>query len=165
MWSFFTVCESESHSVVSDSLWPHGLYSPWNSPVFWPIFRSGPFSSAGDLPNPWIESRSPTLQVHSLPAEPQGTPKNTGEGSLSLLQWIFLTQELNRGLLHYRWILYQLSYEGSPMREAMREAFTAYKPLMFGLNIFNIPDEYWHKNSRQNTSKANTVAHLKDHTP
>ena len=21
---------SESHSVVSDSLWPHGLYSPWN---------------------------------------------------------------------------------------------------------------------------------------
>ena len=24
--------ESESHSVVSDSLWPHGLYSPWNSP-------------------------------------------------------------------------------------------------------------------------------------
>ena len=24
--------ESESHSVVSDSLPPHGLYSPWNSP-------------------------------------------------------------------------------------------------------------------------------------
>ena len=24
--------ESESHSVVSDSLWPHGLYGPWNSP-------------------------------------------------------------------------------------------------------------------------------------
>ena len=24
--------ESESRSVVSDSLWPHGLYSPWNSP-------------------------------------------------------------------------------------------------------------------------------------
>ena len=26
------VSESESHPVVSDSLWPHGLYSPWNSP-------------------------------------------------------------------------------------------------------------------------------------
>ena len=25
-------CESESCSVVSDSLWPHGLYSLWNSP-------------------------------------------------------------------------------------------------------------------------------------
>ena len=24
--------ESESHSVLSDSLWPHGLYSPWNYP-------------------------------------------------------------------------------------------------------------------------------------
>ena len=24
--------EHESRSVVSDSLWPHGLYSPWNSP-------------------------------------------------------------------------------------------------------------------------------------
>ena len=24
--------ESESHLVVSDSLRPHGLYSPWNSP-------------------------------------------------------------------------------------------------------------------------------------
>ena len=24
--------ESKSHSVVSDSLWPHGLNSPWNSP-------------------------------------------------------------------------------------------------------------------------------------
>ena len=24
--------ESETCSVVSDSLWPHGLYSPWNSP-------------------------------------------------------------------------------------------------------------------------------------
>ena len=24
--------KSESHSVMSDSLWPHGLYSPWNSP-------------------------------------------------------------------------------------------------------------------------------------
>ena len=26
-------CESESRSVVSNSLQPHGLYSPWNSPV------------------------------------------------------------------------------------------------------------------------------------
>ena len=24
--------QSESRSVMSDSLWPHGLYSPWNSP-------------------------------------------------------------------------------------------------------------------------------------
>ena len=36
-------------------------------------------------------------------------------GSLSLLQRIFPTQESNRGLLHCRWILYQLSYQGSPI--------------------------------------------------
>ena len=62
--------ESETRSVVSDSLQPHGLYSPWNSPS-----------------------------------------QNTGVGSLSLLQQIFLTQELNQGLLHYRQILYQ---QGNP---------------------------------------------------
>ena len=72
------------------------------------------FPSPGHLPNPGIEPRSPALQVDSLPAEPQGKPKNTGVGSLSLLQGIFLTQESNQGLLHCRWILYQLSYQGSP---------------------------------------------------
>ena len=35
---------------------------------------------------PRIEPRSHTLQMDSLPAEPQGKPKNTGVGSLSLLQ-------------------------------------------------------------------------------
>ena len=51
----------------------------------------------GNLPNPGIEPRSPTPQADSLPAEPQGS-KNTGVGSLSLLQWIFPTQELNQSL-------------------------------------------------------------------
>ena len=40
--------------------------------------------------------------------------QNTGVGSLFLLQEIFLTQGLNPGLPHYRWILYQLSHKGSP---------------------------------------------------
>ena len=69
-----------------------------------------PCPSAGDLPNPGIIPRSPPLQVDSLPAESPGKPKNTGVGSLLLLQGKFLTQELNQGLLHYRWILYQLKY-------------------------------------------------------
>ena len=60
------------------------------------------FPSPGDLPNPGIESRSPTLQVDSLPVEPQGKPNNTEVGSLSFLQWIFLTQKLNQSLLHCR---------------------------------------------------------------
>ena len=52
-----------------------------------PEFWSGqPFPSPGDLPNPGTEPRSPALQADSLPAEPQGKPKNTGVGRLSLLQ-------------------------------------------------------------------------------
>ena len=33
------------------------------------------FPSPGDLPNPGIEPWSPSLQADSLPAEPQGKPK------------------------------------------------------------------------------------------
>ena len=58
------------------------------------------------LPNPGIEPRSPALQADSLPAEPQGEPKNAGVGSRSLLQGIFPTQELNQGLLHCKRILF-----------------------------------------------------------
>ena len=43
-----------------------------------------------------------------------GRLKNTGLGSLSLFQRVFLTQESNQGLLHCRQILYQLSYQESP---------------------------------------------------
>ena len=67
------VSESESRSVVSNSLRPHRLYSPWNSPG-----------------------------------------QNTEVGCCSLLQGIFPTQGSNPGLLHCRWILYQLSHQGSP---------------------------------------------------
>ena len=68
-----------------------------------------PFSRGSSQP------RSPALQVDSLPAEPPGKTKNTGVGILSLLQGIFSMQELNQGLLHCRWILYQL-LPGKPIR-------------------------------------------------
>ena len=63
---------------------------------------------------PGIQPRSPTLQANSSLSEPPGKLKNTGVGSLSLLQGIFLTQEHNWGLPHCRQILYQLSYQGNP---------------------------------------------------
>ena len=61
---------------------PHGLYSPWNSPGQ----NTGVGSLSllwGNLSNPGIKPRSPTLQADSLLAEPQGKPKNIGVGSLS----------------------------------------------------------------------------------
>ena len=133
---------------MSNTLPPHGLYSPRNSPgqntgvgshsllqgifptqglnpgllhcrwILYQVSHQGsprilewvayPFSrGASQLRN---QPQSPALQADSLPAEPQGKPKNTGVGSLSLLQGIFPTQESNRGLLHCRKSLYQLSY-------------------------------------------------------
>ena len=99
---------------MSDCSRSHELNSPRNSP--------GQNTGVGSLsllqgifPTQELDQGlSPALQADSLPAEPPGKPKNTGMGSLSLLQGFFLTQETNRGLLHYRWILYQLSYQGSP---------------------------------------------------
>ena len=40
--------------------------------------------------------------------------KNPGVGSCSFLREIFPTQELNPDLLPSKWILYQLSQQGSP---------------------------------------------------
>ena len=91
---------------------PMDLDSRWNSP--------GQNTGAGSLSllqgssHPGIKLRSPALQVILLPAEPPGKPRNTAVGSLSLLQRIFPTQELNHGLLHCRRILYQLSDQGGP---------------------------------------------------
>ena len=72
-----------------------------------------PFPSPGDLLNPGIKPGSPASQADSLPSEPPGKPKNTGVGSLSLLQGIFSTQGSNPGLPHCRQILYQLSHKES----------------------------------------------------
>ena len=97
------------------------------------------FHPPRDLPDPGIKPRSLALQADSLPSEsqdyryfrasvssvaqscptlcdsPWNSPdQNTGVGSLSLLQGIFLTQGLNPGLMHCRWIHYQLSHKGSP---------------------------------------------------
>ena len=52
--------------------------------------------------------------MNSLPSELPGKPKDTEAGSLPLIQGTFPTQELNWGLLHCRWILYQLSHQVSP---------------------------------------------------
>ena len=81
--------ESESHSVMSDSLQQHGVCSPWNSPGQNTVMGShsllqGIFPTQGSNP-------SPTFQADSFTAEPSGKPKNTGVGSLSLLRRIFPT--------------------------------------------------------------------------
>ena len=53
-------------------------------------------------------------------------------GSLSLLQGIFPTQELKQGLLHCRWTLYQLSYQGSPRESYKSFTFCSTKDTFLG---------------------------------
>ena len=86
---------------------PTRLLSPWgfSRQEYWSELPCPP---PEDLPDLGLEPRSSTLQSDSLTSAPPGKPKKTGMGSLSLLQGIFLTQELNRGLLQCR------SYQGSP---------------------------------------------------
>ena len=67
----------------------------------------------------WSESKSRSIVSNSLqprgPYNPWNSPgKNTGVGSLSLLQGIFPTQGSNPDLPYCRRILYQLSHKGSP---------------------------------------------------
>ena len=53
------------------------------------------------------------MELARLPYPWDSLGKNTGVGSHSLLQGIFLTQGLNLDLQHYRQILYHLTQEGS----------------------------------------------------
>ena len=67
--------ESESRSVLSNYLRPHGLCSPWNS-----LGQNIGVGSLSLLQGifPIQGPRFPTLQVDSLPAEPQGKPFKAG---------------------------------------------------------------------------------------
>ena len=85
--------ENESRSVMSDFLWPHELYSQWNSPgqnirVGIPPLEGDPFSRGSS--HPGIEPRSPALQANSLLAELQRKPLN-----------FINTLQINRRLMSY----------------------------------------------------------------
>ena len=75
--------ESVSHSVESNSLWPHGVHQALLSMGFSRQEFPGnlPFPSPGDLPNPGIENRSPTLQENSLLSELPGKPNEWSSNS------------------------------------------------------------------------------------
>ena len=94
-----------SCSVVSDFLWPHGLYParllcPWgfSRQEYW---CGLPCPPPGDLPNPWIEPRSPTLQAHSLPSEHQGSPVNPTQFSCSVVSDCLQPHGLQHARLPY----------------------------------------------------------------
>ena len=72
--------------------WPSRLLCLWgfSRQEYW----SGlPCPPPGESSQPRDWTQFPTLQADSLPSEPPGKSKNTGMGSLFLLQGFFLTQE------------------------------------------------------------------------
>ena len=97
--SYLTLCDPMNYTV-------HGMLQA--RILEWVAF---PFSRGSSHPRG--QTQVSRIADEFFTAEPQGKPKNTGVGSPSLLQRIFLTKELNQGLLHCRQILYQLSYQGS----------------------------------------------------
>ena len=99
--------ESVSHSVMFDSCDPMDCSPPGSSvrgfsrQEYW----SGlPFPSPGDLPKPWIEHSSPTLQADSLPTEPPGKQlNNSNEYILYILKVNnLITLQNNNGSLDYK---------------------------------------------------------------
>ena len=100
-----TLCDPMDCSPPGSSV--HGIFQ--ERILEWVAMPSSRGSS-----QPRDRAQVSALWVDALPSEPPGKPKNTGVGSLSLCQENFPTQESNQDLLHRRWILYQLSYLGSP---------------------------------------------------
>ena len=74
-----------------------------------------------------MDCSPPGFSVHGSPG------KNTGVGSHSLLQVVFLTQGLNLGLLHCRQILYSLSHQRSP--QTFRILYNLLIYYLFPLNV------------------------------
>ena len=89
------VSESESCSVVSDSLRPHGLYSPWNSPgqntgVGTLSLLQGIFPTQGS--NPGLSRCSQIIYQLSHKGSPQlsdlGDIRDVSQAFLSTTSWV-----------------------------------------------------------------------------
>ena len=102
---------------MSDSLWPHGLYSPWSSPgqntgLGSLSFLQGIFPTQGS--NPGL----PHCRQILYQLRHQGNPWKLGWVVYPFSRGIFLTQESYHDLLHYMWILYHVSCQGSPKHDS-----------------------------------------------
>ena len=89
-----------------------------------PEWVAFPFSRGSSQPR--NRTQASHIAGRFLTSRATREPKNTGVGSLSLLQWIFPTQESNQGLPYCRQILYRLNCQGSPL-QAQRHLNDAYK--------------------------------------
>ena len=97
---------------MSNSLWPHGLYSPWSSPgqdtgVGSLSLLQGIFTTQGSNPGLLHCRRIPYQLSH------QGSPRTLERVAYPFSRGPSWPRNWTRGLLHCRQILYQLSHKGS----------------------------------------------------
>ena len=93
----------QADSLLLSHLGSPSLYKP--KPIYIYIYAS---KSEGR------SAMSDSLRPHGLYSAWNSPGQNTGVGRHSLLQGIFPIQVSNPCLLHCRWILYQLSHQGTP---------------------------------------------------
>ena len=93
-----------------------------------------PFSRGSSQPRDWTQVSC--IAGGFFTSWATGKPRNTGVGGLSLLQQIFLTQELNLVLLHCRWILHQLRQPRTTLQSGPRACALHLWSTCF-LNFFN----------------------------
>ena len=98
--SCLTLCDPMDYTV-------HGILQARTLEWIAFCFSRGSPEPRDQIQVSWIAGRFLTTRA-------TGKSKNTGVGSLSLLQWIFPTQESHPSLLHCGRILYWLNYQGSP---------------------------------------------------
>ena len=66
--------KSLSHVPLFVTPWTAACHAPPSMGFSRQEWGGVPFSSLGDLPDPGMEPKSPTLQTDSLPTEPSGKP-------------------------------------------------------------------------------------------
>ena len=118
LWGHFN-----GHRCITSQILSTTSFFPRALPVSWVILLS-PF--LGSFQADWRPQEAMLMNSSHVPEKwkqkllshvwlfVNSPGENTGVSSLSLLQGIFPTQELNMCLLHCRQILYQLSHKGSP---------------------------------------------------
>ena len=94
------------------------------------LFCAQSLSNVTLFATPWIIICQAPLSMGIL----DSSGKNTGVGCLALVQWIFPTQESNRGLLQLGWTLYHQSHQGRLGIVMFHQKYFSY----FCFNYFDI---------------------------
>ena len=104
-----------------NSLWPYGLYSPWNSPglLEWVAI---PFSRRSSQPRDWTQL-CVALQADSLPAEPPGKPMINGNQTqkcTSAHTYTHISTQAHINIIWFGWWLHRRNHLSKFLRSILK---------------------------------------------